>query len=499
MIVKNFLINQFLFLIFLSCISCGDSQKENDKKIDSLLHKARVGTENLQYSETVKYAKEAEAYSLKSKNTKKLPFVYIELADGLAGLELQKESISYLEKIMKMNFAKKDKIFQARVYQIYAYNYLELGMGTQAVYYSKKAISTIEPASIPEELEYISRSYGDITLHHYSQENTDSASYYFNKWEKVLNKRLEKDAVFDLASFYNLKGFLAVEQKKQIDSGLFNFRKGYDLKIKYKDPVLDSEYLGFGYSYFVAGDFTKALEYLLKAEQNVKENNIKTNDINGINELLMSTYEALGDTDKQTYYFKKYKNYNDSVQVARKKNINIAIDILMSKKTEETSSVRDNYTLLLAVILAIILFAGLILYRYFSKKKKTAIETEELLQETENLLSQKEIETLELKQKVNTSFDEIVLLAKENNPEFLTRFREVYPQFAEKLKMIYPDITNDDLRFCAFLKLNFSTKDISDFTFVTVRSVQTRKSRLRKKFSIPSEMDIYLWISGFEG
>ena len=46
------------------------------------------------------------------------------------------------------------------------------------------------------------------------------------------------------------------------------------------------------------------------------------------------------------------------------------------------------------------------------------------------------------------------------------------------------------------IKLNFSTKEIADYTFVTVRSVQTRKSRMRKRLNIMPEEDIYLWFDG---
>jgi DNA-binding CsgD family transcriptional regulator len=51
-----------------------------------------------------------------------------------------------------------------------------------------------------------------------------------------------------------------------------------------------------------------------------------------------------------------------------------------------------------------------------------------------------------------------------------------------------------DLTFCAYLYLNFSSKDIAQYTFVTPRAVQIRKNRLRKKLNINSEEDIYLWI-----
>lgn len=42
--------------------------------------------------------------------------------------------------------------------------------------------------------------------------------------------------------------------------------------------------------------------------------------------------------------------------------------------------------------------------------------------------------------------------------------------------------------------LNFSTKNISEYTFVTILAVQVRKNRLRKKFDIPSEVDFNNWM-----
>ena len=154
-----------------------------------------------------------------------------------------------------------------------------------------------------------------------------------------------------------------------------------------------------------------------------------------------------------------------------------------NKNIEEKSKM--NIYLFFSVVLFFLLIVWLLTRKKYIQKNK----------EKEILLTEKEEENQDLKQKVNESFDEIVQLAKTNSPEFLTRFQEVYPNFIEKLKEISPEISSDDLRFCALLKLNFSTKDIAEHTFVTIRTVQTRKSRLRKKFNIPSDDDIYLWIN----
>jgi DNA-binding NarL/FixJ family response regulator len=42
--------------------------------------------------------------------------------------------------------------------------------------------------------------------------------------------------------------------------------------------------------------------------------------------------------------------------------------------------------------------------------------------------------------------------------------------------------------------LNFSTKNIAQYTFVTVRAVQIRKNRLRKKLNIASDIDFNNWM-----
>lgn len=55
-------------------------------------------------------------------------------------------------------------------------------------------------------------------------------------------------------------------------------------------------------------------------------------------------------------------------------------------------------------------------------------------------------------------------------------------------------IRTTELEFCAMAFLNFSTKNIAEYTYVTIRAVQIRKNRLRKKFEIPSAEDFNNWM-----
>ncbi|KQS89849.1 LuxR C-terminal-related transcriptional regulator [Chryseobacterium sp. Leaf394] len=196
-------------------------------------------------------------------------------------------------------------------------------------------------------------------------------------------------------------------------------------------------------------------------------------------------YGTIGEKEKESDYLKKHAETSIEMQQSKTANTNAAVKMILKEEEKKLSAYENKSFLTIGGIVAgtaALIFGLFVWYRKSSKK-------------TEEIISQKEEENQDLKQKVNESFEETVHLAKTNSPEFLARFQEVYPEFIEKLKKLYPEISSEDLRFCALLKLNFSTKDISEYTFVTVRTVQTRKSRLRKKFNIPSDQDIYLWIN----
>src|SRR5690554_7395740 len=103
--------------------------------------------------------------------------------------------------------------------------------------------------------------------------------------------------------------------------------------------------------------------------------------------------------------------------------------------------------------------------------------------------------------KSNNDYDvayKIIQLAKNNDPAFLGRFKEVYPEFCKSITEIYPDIKTSELIFCAYLKLNFSTKDIASYLFLLPKTIQNRKNRIRKKLNIPSEEDLYTWMDNLD-
>ncbi len=68
--------------------------------------------------------------------------------------------------------------------------------------------------------------------------------------------------------------------------------------------------------------------------------------------------------------------------------------------------------------------------------------------------------------------------------EFEIRFKEVHEDFYQKLSSRYPELSPGDIRLCSFLKLNLSTKEISEITGQSISAIEKARYRLRKKLKI---------------
>ncbi len=82
--------------------------------------------------------------------------------------------------------------------------------------------------------------------------------------------------------------------------------------------------------------------------------------------------------------------------------------------------------------------------------------------------------------------------------EFELRFEKVHQSFYKSLFLAHPDLTSKDKRLCALLTLNLSTKEISQITGQSFKSVENARTRLRKKLKITNlGTDLTIYLSEF--
>jgi DNA-binding CsgD family transcriptional regulator len=82
--------------------------------------------------------------------------------------------------------------------------------------------------------------------------------------------------------------------------------------------------------------------------------------------------------------------------------------------------------------------------------------------------------------------------------EFELRFRQVHSEFYNKLMKRFPDLSPSEQRLCAFLRLNMSSKEISELTGQSLNALETARYRLRKKLGITnSQVNLITFLSKF--
>ncbi len=73
---------------------------------------------------------------------------------------------------------------------------------------------------------------------------------------------------------------------------------------------------------------------------------------------------------------------------------------------------------------------------------------------------------------------------------FEEAFNNADKEFMQKIKKIHPELTPNDLKICAFLRLNLSSKEIAPLLNISVRSVEIKRYRLRKKLNLPHDVGL---------
>jgi ligand-binding sensor domain-containing protein/DNA-binding CsgD family transcriptional regulator len=76
------------------------------------------------------------------------------------------------------------------------------------------------------------------------------------------------------------------------------------------------------------------------------------------------------------------------------------------------------------------------------------------------------------------------MLKEDDWEKFEVHFDQVHEDFLKRLRTNYPALTPKDLRLCAYLRMNLSTKEIAPLLNISVRGVEISRYRLRKKFDI---------------
>ncbi|MFC4720884.1 triple tyrosine motif-containing protein [Geojedonia litorea] len=133
-----------------------------------------------------------------------------------------------------------------------------------------------------------------------------------------------------------------------------------------------------------------------------------------------------------------------------------------------------------------------------SKNRELAISTMSLIKKNEFLNSLK----TELKAKNSTGkgLSSVIKIIDRNlnNTDDWNLFQEAFnnadKDFLKKIKSQHPALTPNDLRLCAYLRLNLSSKEIAPLLNISPRSVEVKRYRLRKKMNLEHDESLTNYI-----
>ena len=131
-----------------------------------------------------------------------------------------------------------------------------------------------------------------------------------------------------------------------------------------------------------------------------------------------------------------------------------------------------------------------------NKNRELAISTMNIIKKNEFLSS---IKTELMKSDVNENSSVVKIIDKNlNNTDDWKMFQEAFnnadKDFLKKMKSLHSDLTPNDLRLCAYLRLNLSSKEIAPLLNISPRSVEVKRYRLRKKMSLPHDANLTNYI-----
>ena len=257
--------------------------------------------------------------------------------------------------------------------------------------------------------------------------------------------------------------------------------------------------------------------------------NIKSIKLNLFNKSKLNNYKILEKIYLKKGDLKNLIKIKDSLLVVSRAGYDMNIvnkmsdletNIILSKKKSEINDSRIKYNtyLFILIICFIILTFSLVSLRLnfnLEKEKSKKILNEKTI--IENDLNHKKLELInksnfisKRNENLNYLLDSIDsskisvsnsskqikqkikdLLRTENlNDRFEKHFEDVYPGFFKSLISYSSNLTQNDLRFCAYLKMNQSTDEIAKLTNISIRTVESKKYRLKKKFKIQKDKSL---------
>lgn len=462
-----------------------------DTGVEKMLDLSKKQFNEHQYVSSLNTADKALQLSKKKSYSRGITLANIFIAKALSETGIYKNALEYLENAEKEPFFSEYINAQVESYRLRGRIYANLEMKELALkeFYKQLKFSALieDPVNQKRSKLWAHQNIAETFSHNNRRDSVWKHLIIQKQILKSFPKNNSGEIYYDLSTTYSSIGkeYLyrrdIIKARKYIDSAIVVLTEN-------NSPYLHQTLEAYGDLEDAAGNKEAAVDYYRKALQNTVKIQNKSAEKFANKKLADFFIKNKLEEKEVNHYLQRYQKLNDSLNLENSRATELIVNSFLKKKDTQFQKEKADYAK--GIVLVLILVAGLVAFLFWQNRKKR----ERLLQ-IKNVLNEKEHLVENLIQEGNSNkFNELIMLGKRNDPQFIIVFKELYPDFISKLKAADPGIKTSELIFCAMIYLNFSTKDISEYCHVTIRAVQIRKNRLRKKHHIASDKDLSGWM-----
>ncbi|MDL2252361.1 tetratricopeptide repeat protein, partial [Odoribacter sp. OttesenSCG-928-J03] len=360
--------------------------------------------------------------------------------------------------------------------------YGKLGKSNVAITYLEKAIE-LTPAHLPKLL---ARYYANIAPLYYEigerSKAFDCAGRCKKFWQEEKNDSWLAHCDYLIASFYFKENKLK-RAEQLLDTALY-----------YANRTTSKTYLRDIYELYVT---------VFKAQENYKQ-------ANHYLELLYDVEESL---------------VNDNI-LSKVTTLKLEYDFdkKIAKQALEIQQTKYRYYLFLTISGMLLIIFVLLYFLVYFRMKQVKLAKKELERDLESRNKELTTNVMYLMKNADLIKEIIIRLTNlESNlkpenlkpvkavihdlqtltrndlwDEFEVRFNRVHIDFYKNLQEKFSDLSPTELKLCAFLRLNMSSKEISSLTGITPKSVDVMRARIRKKLNIANtDLNLVTFLAEF--
>lgn len=369
--------------------------------------------------------------------------------------------------------------------------------------------------------------YNNLGIIYQNQKKYPQAIDYYHRGISLAQRIPSQISI--LANLYNNLGITLLEQRKMPEA--YNaFEQALAIRIDQNDSKgIASSYRSIANFHYKNNNYSQSLYYLNKGYKIAREVS-DVSIISSYSSQLYQTYKTINKPDSALKYLEITRELEENINrentLKELTRIELTSQFREKEKVEHEKRLRRELIILIfGVILLFALTVSVLLLfvyrgrfkRFELEKTNTDLKSKNLLLEKERLEKELEVKNKELTTNViyqikkNELLNEIAQnlikhsskFSKENQSlinsiisdlekskqdntweEFEIRFHQVHNEFYDKLNSLHPDLSLNERRLCAFLKLDMSTKEISSITGQSPRSIDVARTRLRKKLEL---------------